>query len=98
MKVYLVFHVSLLESYQESIFLGRVQCLPSSFEIENHEEYEVEMVLDSRHKCKKLEYLVHWSGYDINERTWEPTENLVNVLQKVQEFHQQYLDKPKVCR
>ena len=41
------------------------------------------MVLDSRHRYGKLEYLVHWRGYDINERTWEPVENLVNVPLKV---------------
>jgi hypothetical protein len=53
-----------------------VQCPPPSIEIENHEEYEVEKVLDSRQRWGKLEYLVHWCGYDINERTWEPAENL----------------------
>ena len=68
MKVHPVFYVSLLESYHESTFPERVRCPPPSIEIENHKEYKVEMVLDSRHRHKKLEYLVHWSGYDINER------------------------------
>ena len=96
MKEHPVFHVSLLESYRESTFPRRVQCLPPSIEIENHEEYKVEMVLDSRCRQGKLEYLMHWSSYDIIEQTWELAKNLVNVPQKVQEFHQQYLDKPKV--
>lgn len=95
MKVHPVFHVSLLEIYRESTFPGRVQCPPPCIEIENHEEYEVEKVLDSRRKWGKLEYFVHWRGYDINERTWEPAENLVNAPQKVQEFHQRYPQKPK---
>lgn len=98
MKVHPVFHVSLLEPYRESSFPGRVQNPPPSIEIENHEEYEVEKVLDSRRRWGKLEYLVHWYGYDINERTWEPAENLANAPQKVQEFHQQYPDKPKPSR
>jgi hypothetical protein len=34
-----------------------------------------------------LEYLVHWRGYDINERTWDPSTSLVNAPQKIQEFH-----------
>nr|BAB64359.1 unnamed protein product [Physcomitrium patens] len=45
MKVHPVFHISLLEPYRELSFPGRVQCLPLSIEIKNHEEYKV---LDSR--------------------------------------------------
>lgn len=48
MKIHPVFHVSLLEPYRESFFPRRVQCPPPSIEIENHEEYEVEKVLDSQ--------------------------------------------------
>ena len=51
----------------------------SSIIIKNHEEYEVEKVLDSRQWWSKLEYLVHWRGYDIDERTWEPIQNLINA-------------------
>ncbi len=95
MKVHPVFHVSLLEPYRESSFSGRVQYPPPSIEIETYEEYEVEKVLDSQRRWGKLEYFVHWSGYNINERTWEPAENLANSSQKVQEFHRQYPQKPK---
>jgi hypothetical protein len=48
-------------------FHRRVHSPPPSIEIDDHEEYEVEKVLDSRRKWGELEYLVHWSGYDINE-------------------------------
>ena len=41
-------------------------------EINDHIEFEVEEVLDQRILRGKLEYLVHSSGYDINNRTWEP--------------------------
>jgi hypothetical protein len=98
MKVHPVFHVSLLEPYRESSFPGRVQSPPPSIEIENHEEYEVDKILDSRRRWGKLEYFVHWSGYDVNERTWEPAENLANAPAKVQEFHQRYPHKPKPSR
>ena len=97
MKVHSVFYVFLLEYYRESIFLGRVPYRPPSIEIENHEEYEVEMVLDLQRRHGKLEYLVHWSGYDINERIWKQAKNLVNSPQKVHKFHQRYPDKPKIC-
>ena len=59
MKVYLVFHVSLLEPYRESALSGRVQSPPPSIEIENHKEYKVEKILDSGRNREKLEYLVH---------------------------------------
>ena len=69
MKVHLVFYVSLLKPYGESSFLRRVQSPPPSIEIKNHEGYEVDKILDSRRRWNKLDYFVHWSGYDINERT-----------------------------
>jgi hypothetical protein len=87
MKVYPVFHVSLLESYKESNIPGRTHPLPPCIEIDSHKEYEVEEILDSRQRSGKLEYLVHWRGYDINKRTWEPSINLANAPQKIQEFH-----------
>jgi hypothetical protein len=50
MKVHLVFHVSLLESYKESNIPCRTQPPPPYIKIDNHEEYEVEEVLDSWQK------------------------------------------------
>ncbi len=90
MKIHLIFHVSLLEAYKESTIPRRIQPSLPCIEIDNHVEYEVEKVLDSRRRRGKLEYFIHWHGYDINERTWEPMEILTNALQKVQEFHQHY--------
>jgi hypothetical protein len=98
MKVHPVFHVSLLEAYKESTISGRLQPSPPSVEVEGHDEYEVEEVLDSRRRRGKLQYLIQWRGYDINERTWEPAANLANAPLKVQEFHQRYPEKPKPYR
>ena len=98
MKVHPVFHVSLLEAYKESTISGRLQPSPPSVEVEGHDEYEVEEVLDSRRRRGKLQYLIQWRGYDINERTWEPATNLANAPLKVQEFHQRYPEKPKPYR
>ena len=50
MKVHPVFHVSLLEPYKESNIPCRTQPPPSCIEIDNHEEYEEEEVLDSWQK------------------------------------------------
>jgi hypothetical protein len=54
-----VFHVFLLEPYKESNISGRTQPPPPCMEIDNHEEYEVEEVLDSRQRRGRLKYLVH---------------------------------------
>jgi hypothetical protein len=60
MKVHPIFHVFLLEPYKESNILDRTQPLPPCIEIDNHEEYEVEEVLDLRQRRGRLEYLFHW--------------------------------------
>ena len=95
MKVHPVFHVSLQEPYKESNIPRRTQPLSPCIEIDNHDEYEVEEVLDSQQRQGRLEYLVHWRGYNINKRTWGPSINLANVPQRVHGFHRRNLDKPK---
>jgi len=63
-----------------------MQLPPLPVEVNNHEEYEVEKVLDLRYRWGTLEYFIHCRGYNINECIWEPTTNVINVPQKVQEF------------
>jgi len=88
MKVYSDFHISLLEPYKESNILGRIQSPLRSIKIDNHDENEIGKVFVSWQRQKKLEYLIYWCGYDIiNKCIWEPTINLVNAFQKVQECH-----------
>src|SRR5882724_11851609 len=40
------------------------------------EEYEVEQILDSRLFRGKLEYLVCWKGYGIEEDKWRPVKDI----------------------
>ena len=47
-------------------------------------------LLDTR----SLHYLVDWVGYSPSDRTWERVENVANARALVEEFHQQYLEKP----
>ena len=53
----------------------------------NHEEYEVETILN---KCKlrsrDTEYLVKWRGYHVKEATWVPSSDLGNAKKAVQDF------------
>ena len=48
MKVHLIFHVSFLEPYKESTLNERTQPPPPFIQVDNHEEYKVDEVLDSR--------------------------------------------------
>ena len=95
MKIHPVFHTSLLEIYHEFTISGRSQPTPPSVEIDGCEEYEVESILDSRIRRGKLEYLVHWRGYLISERTWEPASNLSNAPEKIRIFHHQHPMQPR---
>jgi hypothetical protein len=92
-----VFHVSLLSPFRESTISNRRQPPPPPVEIEDELEWEVEQILDSRFRYRRLEYLVAWKGYEETEdrTTWEPASNLENSPELVAAFHAAYPDKPK---
>ena len=74
-KVHPVFHVSFLkEHFEDSVRPEREQVLwPVPELVENHEEYEVETILN-KHKLRSrnTEYFVKWRGYHVKEATWVP--------------------------
>src|SRR3954465_5264238 len=57
-------------------------------------EYKVEEILDSRVHWRKLEYLIKWKGYPLEERSWEPEDALTNAPQVVKRFHQEHPSAP----
>ena len=57
-------------------------------------EWEVDHIMDSCLKNKKLEYLIHWKGYDDLDHTWEPKSNLGNVKNTIHNFHQSHFSTP----
>ena len=76
-KVHPVFHVLLLKEYfEDSVRLERKQVLRLIPElVENHEEYEVETILNKRKLWSQdTEYLVKWRGYHVKEATWVPSQ------------------------
>ena len=58
-------------------------------------EYEVDTIIDSRIYKGKLQYLVHWKGYDESKRTWEPVSNLKNSPEIVEQFHKSNPSAPR---
>jgi len=47
-----------------------VQPLPAPIVIGGEQHYEVESILDSRLKARRLEFLVSWKGYGYEENSW----------------------------
>ena len=62
------------------------------------EEFEVEQVVDARwvgRTRKTLQYLVHWAGYPISERTWEPRDTLMeDAPEAIEDFYKVHPDAP----
>ena len=60
---------------------------PSNVMKDHEEEYEVEYIVDSCYKGKRLEYLIHWKGWSVTDWTWEPMSHLDHAANAVHEFH-----------
>ena len=57
MQIHDAFHVSLLDRYVEPV-TGQTPAEPLPVIVEGSEEYNVDRVLDSRYRYRKLQYLV----------------------------------------
>ena len=58
-------------------------------------EWEVDHIMDSYLKNKKLEYLIHCKGYDDSDHMWEPKSNLRNVKDAICDFHNSHSSTPQ---
>jgi hypothetical protein len=45
-------------------------------DVDNDELYQVERIVRMRMKNKKAQHLVKWKGWENEDNTWEPRENL----------------------
>ena len=98
--VHPLFHLSMLKPHTLNDIPNHVQPPPPPVEIEDHLEYELEAILDSKidHRFKScpLLYFVKWLGYEgtNQEKTWIPGIDLEHAQELVQDFHRAYPDKP----
>ena len=94
-RIHDVFHASLLDPFHENKLKGRRQLTPQPPEIvDGVEEYEVQEVLNSRIRGRKLWYLIDWKGYSPEERTWEPANHLTHAKEALTAYHNRYPQRP----
>jgi len=56
--------------------------------VHNEPEFEVEVVLKSRHlRGREREYLVKWKGYHPIEASWVNESNMEHAQEAIEEFH-----------
>ena len=94
-----VFHVSMLEPSTPNPFPVREAIPEPPVILDGEPEYEISEILDSKidKRCKcKLQYLVHWTGYEGTEEetSWLPASELGHTSEVVSDFHQAYPEKP----
>jgi hypothetical protein len=90
-NVYPVFHTSLLTPFKEYTEDPRSQPPPPPIVVDDNEEYEIERIVDRRVRYKKVQYLVKWAGYDLDEKNdWIHEDGLVHAQELVNDFMATY--------
>src|SRR6266478_3685184 len=92
------FNVSKLRRYYPPAIPNQKAVPPLPIEVEGEKEYDVEEVIDSRMYRNKLQYLIKWEGYTVENNTWEPPENLKNAKKAVDAYHQRHPNAPRPIR
>jgi len=95
MRNHNVLHVSLLDCYTPPVG-GQLSSEPHPIIVEQTEEWEVDRILDSRRRYRKLHYLVQWASYNHIRTSWELAKHLKNARDLVDEFHRERPDRPRV--
>ena len=96
LRIHPVVNISRVKPYLGLLPGQPISCSGPIHVTEDHDkEYEVDAIIDSRIYKGKLQYLVHWKGYDESKRTWEPVSNLKNSPEIVEQFHKSHPSAPR---
>jgi hypothetical protein len=83
MRNHPVFNVSWLKKYHDGTAefpdrpVSQSRPPPESLDQRGNELWEVQGILDHRTVRGRLEYLVEWRGYPVEESTWEPARSVL---------------------
>ena len=83
--------------FKGDLITERQEChplLPPLFVHDGIKEYEVEKILNSQILHGKVEYLVHWKGYGVEEDEWHPIRDVQGSKQLIAEFHHTHPQAP----
>jgi len=82
-----VFHIDLLTPYRETDIHGSNYSRPAPDLVNNEEEYEVKMVLDTWQfgRGRKKQYLIKWKGYPDSDNEWVDRKD-VHAPEVIREF------------
>jgi hypothetical protein len=84
-RLHHTFHVSLLQAYRRRTGAET----PEPVDIEGEEEWEVEKILDMKHRRgNKVDFYVRWKGFSEAHDSWEPEEHLLNARGLINDFLQ----------
>ena len=96
-NIHPVFSVTLLCPFEGDLIAKRQERHPPPPPPIFHdgiEEYEVEKILDSQIFRGKVEYLVCWKGYGVEEDEWRPIRDVQGSKQLVAKFHRTHPQAP----
>ena len=92
LRLHDVFHVDRLAPYHDN---GIKAPPPPPVIVDGEERHELDSIIDSEYYGRGLRYLVKWTGYAIEQATWEPASKMrKQAPEAVEEFHALYPDKP----
>ena len=95
-RLHPVFPIVKLTPWVEDSIPGRQPGLPPEpVLVEGVEEFEVEEILNSRIRFRRLEYLVKWKGFDSGQNSWIPHYD-VHAPSLVRKFYRRFPLAPRV--